>query len=70
MNFKKHLNEYNYFEIISKLAYLNNFEVYIVGGYVRDLLLAREINEIDYLIIGDGPKFAELLAEEIECKEG
>jgi putative nucleotidyltransferase with HDIG domain len=69
LNFKKHLNEYNYFEIISKLAYLNNFEVYIVGGYVRDLILTREINEIDYLIIGDGPKFAELLAKELNVKK-
>ena len=69
MNFKNHLNELDHFEIISNLADLNNLEVFIVGGYVRDLILGRGINEIDYLIIGDGPSFAKLLAKELNVKK-
>ena len=69
MNFKNHLNEHDHFEIISNLADLNSLEVFIVGGYVRDLILGRGINEIDYLIIGDGPSFAKLLANELHVKK-
>ena len=69
MNFKKYLNKHDYFETISNLAELKGLEVFIVGGYVRDLLLGREINEIDYLVIGDGPTFAKLLAEELHIKK-
>ena len=69
MNFKKYLNKHDYFETISNLAELKGLEVFIVGGYVRDLLLGREINEIDYLVIGEGPTFAKLLAEELHIKK-
>jgi poly(A) polymerase len=33
-------------------------EVYVVGGYVRDLLLGREVKDIDITVIGDGVAFA------------
>ena len=37
-------------------------EVYVVGGYVRDLLLARECQDIDILVMGDGVAFARSVA--------
>lgn len=33
-------------------------EAYVVGGYVRDLLLGREVKDIDVTVIGDGVAFA------------
>lgn len=45
----------------------SNFEVYIVGGFIRDILLNREKNEIDFLIVGDGILFANKLAEKLNA---
>lgn len=42
---KEKLRKYG-IEIITKLAE-NGFQAYFVGGYIRDLLLKREINDID-----------------------
>ncbi len=33
-------------------------EAYVVGGYVRDLLLGREVKDIDVTVIGDGVALA------------
>ncbi|MEK6986806.1 MAG: CCA tRNA nucleotidyltransferase, partial [Candidatus Thermoplasmatota archaeon] len=38
-------------------------EVYVVGGYVRDLLLGREVKDTDVTVIGDGVAFAREAAE-------
>jgi putative nucleotidyltransferase with HDIG domain len=56
-------------ERIGKIADENNFEVYAVGGYVRDRILKRERKEIDLLVVGDGIKFAELVSEQLNTKE-
>lgn len=69
MNLKKHIESYDYFNVISKVADKNNIDVYIVGGFARDIILDRERSEIDFLIIGDGPKFAKLLAKEFNIKK-
>lgn len=69
MNLKKHIESFDYFKIISKVADTNKVDVYIVGGFVRDIILNRERNEIDFLIIGDGPNFAKLLAKEFNVKK-
>ncbi len=42
--------------------------VYLVGGFVRDLLLARPVNDFDLVIEGDAVKFARKLAKEIGGK--
>lgn len=47
---------------IGKLADENNFEAYVVGGYVRDLLLGKEVKDVDILVIGEGIKFAKVVA--------
>jgi len=36
-----------------------NMAVYAVGGYVRDWLLGHPIHEIDFVVLGDGPTFAQ-----------
>ncbi len=53
---------------IGKIADENNFEVYAVGGYVRDRILKRERREIDLLVVGDGIKFAKIVSREFNVK--
>lgn len=37
-------------------------EAYVVGGYVRDLLLGKEVNDIDIVVVGNGVEFASAVA--------
>jgi len=68
LDFKKYLNQHNYFEKISSLAEEKGIDVFIVGGYVRDLILKRSLKDIDILVIGDGPNFAKNLSEKLKIK--
>ncbi|MFA6978939.1 MAG: CCA tRNA nucleotidyltransferase [Ignavibacteriaceae bacterium] len=54
---------YPFLKKIAKAATELKTELYIVGGFVRDILLEREKKEIDFLVIGDGISFAEQLSE-------
>ncbi len=48
---------------IGEIADKYNFEVYAVGGYVRDRILGRERKEIDLLVVGDGTEFARIVKQ-------
>ncbi len=54
-----------FFETVSDLAENLKVDVYVIGGYVRDLLLKRKSKDIDFLIIGSGIDFAEKLAKKL-----
>jgi len=36
-------------------------QVYAVGGFVRDLYLGKEVNDIDFVVVGDAVAFAKFL---------
>lgn len=50
------------FHIISEAAGTLGFPVYVVGGYVRDRLLARPSKDMDIVCVGDGIKLAQEVA--------
>ena len=45
-----------------------NMNTYVVGGYVRDLLLNKETNDIDIMVEGDAIKFANSLASKLKVE--
>lgn len=47
------------FKKLHEIASETGTEIYAVGGYVRDLFLDRPSKDIDILVIGDGPTFAQ-----------
>ena len=47
------------------LADEHGYELYVVGGFVRDLLLGRSNLDVDLVVEGDGPSFAEILAKNL-----
>ena len=49
---------------IGEIADRAGIDVYVVGGYVRDLLLGRGDSDIDILVMGDGIGFARTVARE------
>lgn len=42
--------------------------VYVVGGFVRDLLLNRSVDDIDIVVEGDGIEFAKIYAKQQGCR--
>jgi putative nucleotidyltransferase with HDIG domain len=62
MNFKEELKEYKFLEIASELAEQIGGEVYVVGGFIRDLLLKKEVEDIDFLVVGEVMKYAQAFA--------
>ncbi|MBQ9591258.1 MAG: HD domain-containing protein [Paludibacteraceae bacterium] len=62
MNLANKLND-PLFETLRQLADQNELEAYVIGGYVRDLLLERPSKDIDVVVVGDGIRLAEALKE-------
>jgi len=46
------------FTIISEIADQNNLETYVIGGFVRDLILNRPSPDIDIVTVGSGIELA------------
>lgn len=60
----------NYQEIVTKLTKIaieNKFIIYIVGGFVRDIILKREPNDLDIMVEGEnaGIEFSKLVAKKL-----
>lgn len=53
------------FDIISGIADQNNTRVYVIGGFVRDLLLKRTSKDIDFVVLGSGIDFAKIVAQKL-----
>jgi poly(A) polymerase len=49
---------------IGAIADANGVEAYVVGGYVRDRILDKEVKDIDIVVVGDGIRFARTVARE------
>jgi putative nucleotidyltransferase with HDIG domain len=64
---KKHL-QHPIFKKLSELANTNGTEIYVIGGYVRDIFLNRPSKDIDILVIGNGIKFAEEAGKILQTK--
>lgn len=57
------------FKIISEAAERNNQSVYIVGGYVRDLLMKRKAStDIDFVTEQSGIELAQNVAQDLDPK--
>jgi poly(A) polymerase len=50
------------FKTIAGVANAESIETYVVGGYVRDLLLKRTSKDIDFVCVGSGIKLAQKVA--------
>ena len=64
---KQHL-KHSLFSIVSEIAAEQSVQAYVIGGFVRDLLLNRPSKDIDIVIIGNGIEFAEKVAQKLKVK--
>ena len=53
------------FRRIGQVADSIGREVYVVGGYVRDIFLERPSHDIDFVTVGSGIELAEAVAREL-----
>ncbi len=65
MVFNIQQHERKIFQLISETASELGYPVYVVGGYVRDRLLARPSKDMDIVCIGSGIRLAENLAAKL-----
>lgn len=59
---KEHI-KHPIFEIIAKAATELNIDAYVIGGFVRDIILNRPSKDIDVVAIGSGIDLAEKVAK-------
>lgn len=67
-NFTNKIKELTFLNSFSETAKKENVKIYLVGGFVRDLFLNRESNDIDILVIGSGVEFAEKIAKKLRVE--
>lgn len=67
MNLRDKLN-HRVFKLVGECADSINRECYVVGGYVRDLILGRPSKDIDFVTVGSGIELAEKVASAIGPK--
>ncbi len=51
---------------VGALADKESLKAFVVGGYVRDILLGLQAKDIDVVVIGDGVEFAKIVAHTME----
>lgn len=54
-----------YFQIVSKESERLQLDTYVIGGYVRDLILCRVSKDADFVTIGDCYPLAEAVAKSL-----
>ncbi len=56
------------FDKIYAAAQKCGYEIYAVGGYVRDLKLGKSSKDIDFVVVGDAMHFADMLKKELHLR--
>jgi poly(A) polymerase len=67
-NLSQHLT-HPVFKVASEIVTEQNLEAYVIGGYVRDLILNRPSKDIDIVVIGNGLDLAKACAEKLRVKK-
>ena len=62
---KNNSEHYDLFITAAKVAKEQNLSCYLVGGYVRDILLNRQSTDIDIMVEGDALSYAKILGKKI-----
>lgn len=57
--------EHPVFKVLAQIAAEQGLETYVIGGYVRDLLLHRPSQDIDVVVRGNGIELAEAAARRL-----
>lgn len=64
-----HRLQHPVFKVISKIISEQGLEAYVIGGFVRDLLLDRPSKDIDIVVVGNGMDLAKAVADTLRVKK-
>ena len=65
MNFKNELDSNQIFAVVSGASRKLGLETYVVGGFVRDLILNRPCKDVDFVCIGSGIQLANQVGRDL-----
>ena len=68
LNLKTHIQG-PLFEAVSKQAKENNLSCFVIGGFVRDIILNRPSKDVDIVVLGSGLALAENVAKALGVKK-
>lgn len=68
MNLKANLS-HQVFEAVSEVAAEKGISAFVIGGFVRDLILKRPSKDIDIVVLGNGLKMAEFVSQKLGVKK-
>jgi poly(A) polymerase len=68
MNFSSDL-KHPVFKVVSQFCGEHELEVYVIGGFVRDLIMGNPSKDIDIVVVGDGLEFAEKVGKKLRVKK-
>lgn len=57
------------FKVAAEIVTEQNLEAYVIGGFVRDLILERPSKDIDIVVVGSGLDLAKACAEKLRVKK-
>ena len=57
------------FKVVSEIVTEQGLEAYVIGGFVRDLILGRPSKDIDIVVVGNGLQLAEASANKLKVKK-
>ncbi len=67
-NFKDKLN-HPVFKVIRDIISEEDLSAYVIGGFVRDLLIDRTSKDIDIVVVGNGLELAKKVAQKMKVKK-
>ena len=57
------------FKVVSQVAQEQGIKAFVIGGFVRDLILERPSKDIDIVVLGNGLELAQFAAEKLRVKK-
>jgi poly(A) polymerase len=64
-----HALQHPVFKVASQIISEKGLQAYVIGGYVRDLILDRPSKDIDIVVVGNGLDLAKECAEKLRVKK-
>ena len=68
VNYSKYLS-HSIFKTVQEIATVKNVKAFVIGGFVRDLLIDRKSKDIDIVVLGNGTEMAQLVADKLNVKK-
>ncbi|HLW29994.1 MAG TPA: HD domain-containing protein [Brumimicrobium sp.] len=68
LNYKEKLN-HPVFKVTREIVTEEGLESYVIGGFVRDLLLDKPSKDIDIVVVGNGLELAEKVGKKLRVKK-